>query len=212
MKNFKGLTGQAGTILNNFRDALESNRREGRSPEWLRAANKATAARYKQQLESNANSRIQEIMTSYLDNVKRLNKTRKTGAGDDKVLHLNQAQVYLSGSDLATAIRTFDSLMKDPDNRQYKYLYEDYLKHRIEKEDSTFGDQAEQVINKYRSPEEIAAIKEINRTETLRNHAKTIDGLISENFENLTKGEQLNGLDLTEIWDEMVQNADNQAQ
>jgi hypothetical protein len=210
MNNYKNLVGQGGAIIKNFKDALKNNRNEGRSNDWLRAQNKVTAARYKKQLEDNANARFKECMNYHMDSLKKAQKLRKATAKEDKLLHLGQAQAYLGGN-LDNVFKGFENLMLDPDNRKYKYIYEDYIKNRVLTEDPTYEMKAEGVFNKYRSPEEKEANKDLFKSEVIRAHAKTIDGMLEMAFEELEQDGKTDEFDLVEVWNDMVANAESQA-
>ena len=202
------LVNKAEEILNSYKAELESNRKEGRTSDWTQDANRVTAEKYRRLLKDNSNNLNYEIYQARKNNRYEYEQARKFGFSKDKAYHLQNAALSLGGDLNAAVERIFPRLMENPDCRDYRFIYEDYLHTRIEgsaKKDVVLQAKADEMFRSYRSEKEMEYVNRGEYLEKLNAHAATIDGAAWLRLEEIEQGEPRAEMKLLWTWEQLTE-------
>lgn len=220
MKNYKAL-------LNNSQAAIDATKRllAQVKESSKKAENPATyyAAHRNEQLnvlardlEKNSNERLKGIITQMRDARYKydsvVSNQLKDAKGDARIYHSQRAARAISRGSVEDAINTYSRLVAGlrGDEKKYRTEYDAELLERVSFEEPASIIAAEHAVNKYRTSDELDAIKDLQVTEAMHHHHKTAEALINQQLQDLRETGDCVDYDWEKIYDEMLETANNQ--
>ena len=214
--DYRQLVLKAEKMISSFQIEKEQVYKEGRNRQWEHDQVQSLKDKYKSQVSQVTNEMLLRSLQATAEAGKKAEQARKkTGRvdpkdGAEKLYHHNRVMALLGDLKDERAIDEFDYLASslDEHEKKYHFIYEDVLRSRVR--DPIYQVGLENVLNKHKSPEERAALRDAKLAEIMREHDKMLRGIIEQDVEGIASEGNRSPMPYVDLLDDCIKNANEQ--